>query len=81
MYGREMPGQSDGQLDGMLSLPFTGFFCDFATNCHDYWKMSHLSLMYDRPSTQQYRVNKERKRSASKAKSSRLAVCPIIVHE
>ena len=81
MQDGECRAKGDGQLDGMPSLSLTGFACDFVTNRHEYWKLNHLSLMYDRPSTQQYRVNKEEKRSASKAKSGRLVACPIIVHE
>jgi hypothetical protein len=44
--------RDDKQYDGMSSLSLAGFECDFATNCHEYWAVNHLSLMDGWPSTQ-----------------------------
>jgi hypothetical protein len=52
MYGRESWAGGDKQLDGMFSLSVAGFVCDFVTNCHEYWEVNYLSLMYGWPSTQ-----------------------------
>jgi hypothetical protein len=44
--------RGDEQREGLFSLSLAGFVCDFATNCHEYLEVNHLSLMYGWPPTQ-----------------------------